>query len=160
MQVQIWNTEFSARAPRITNFPREHMDAFQGRTAAVSAIKVDKKNEFFAWCMYRICFQAAIFKPKYNFYMLPVFLTCEEQSREDQATRHLYETRRGIYSTQLKLRKKTLFCKSTEKYVHCYPAYTAAFSRMNYCRSTVVTTYLSCLSSKGMVRFNGNITLI
>ena len=81
--------------------------------------------------------------------MLPVFLTCKEQSREVQATRHLYETRREIYSTQLKLRKKTLFCKSTEKYVHCYPAYTAAFSRMNYCRSTVVTTYLSCLVVRG-----------
>ena len=33
-------------------------------------------------------------------------------------------------------------------------------TRPRYCRSTVVTAYLSCLSSKGMVGFNGKIVLI
>ena len=46
------------------------------RTATVAVITIyRKKNEFLSTrCLYRICLQAAIFKPEYNFFMLRLLL--------------------------------------------------------------------------------------
>ena len=65
--------------------------------------------------MYIICFQAAIFKLKFNFYMLR-FLLAKKVTRNSSESTSIRNRCREIYSTQLKLGEKRLFSKSTEKY--------------------------------------------
>ena len=99
-------------------------------------LKIGKKRPFCksaaysVTCLYRICFQAAIFKPKYNFFMWCMVCYLQRKVRELQVNRHLYETCREIYSTQLKIGKKRPFCKSAAKCIHCYPAYTFCTNEM------------------------------
>ena len=76
----------------------------------------ERKFEFLARCMYRICFQAAMLTQNTISTCCVCYL--QRKLREIQVNRPLNETCREIYSTQLKSRKKLLFCRSTEKYIH------------------------------------------
>ena len=109
--------------------------------------------------MYRLCFQAAIFKLNMNTISTCCVSYVQRKLREIQVNRYLYETCKEIYIFHTNSERKDYFVKA-QRNIHCYPAYT--FSRMNYCQlSTVVTTYLCCcLNNKRMVILNVKIMII
>ena len=84
-----------------------------------------------------------------------LFLSCKESFEKfkwiDIYTKHAGKSIPHSSNSE----RKDYFLKA-QRYIHCYPA-SDAFSRMNYCQITVVTTYLCCCL---IVRFNVKTMLI
>ena len=84
-----------------------------------------------------------------------LFLSCKESFEKfkwiDIYTKHAGKSIPHSSNSE----RKDYFLKA-QRNIHCYPA-SDAFSRMNYCQSTVVTTYLCCCL---IVRFNVKTMLI
>lgn len=87
--------------------------------------------------MYRIWFQAVIFKPKDNFSVrMLCFLLAKKVTRNSSESIFIRNMQGNILHSS-NSERKDYFVKA-QRNIHCHPAYTAAFSRMNYCQSTAL----------------------
>ena len=106
--------------------------------------------------------QTAAVKPKCNLYMLCLLLAKNVTGTSSEQTSIRNMQGNILHTMRFKLGRKRLFCKSTEKNIHCYTGILHVFTNEVLPKHCIATTYLSCClhNKPGMAKLNGKIMLI